>query len=281
MSERRAKIHAEHALPKTRRCELLDVARSTAYYRPEPFSEEERVLMRLIDEIHLQWPFYGSRRIRDELEERGHTVNRKRVQRLTRQMGVRALYPRQRTSQPGKGHKIYPYLLRDTPVERANQVWASDICYIPMAKGFMYLVAIMDWHSRRVLSWRVSNTLDTEFCIEALEEALRRFGAPEIFNTDQGAQFTSEAFTGVLKNHEVDISMDGKGRWVDNVFVERLWRSVKYEDVYLRAYETPSELRAGLGRYFDFYNTRRRHSALDRRTPDAVYFDPAAPELAA
>ncbi len=281
MSERRAKIHAEHALPKTRRCELLDVARSTAYYRPEPFSEEDRVLMRLIDEIHLQWPFYGSRRIRDELEERGHTVNRKRVQRLMRQMGVRALYPRQRTSQPGKGHKLYPYLLRDVPIERANQVWASDICYIPMAKGFMYLVAIMDWHSRRVLSWRVSNTLDTAFCIEALEEALRRFGAPEIFNTDQGAQFTSEAFTGVLKDNGVDISMDGKGRWVDNVFVERLWRSVKYEDVYLRAYETPTELRAGLGRYFEFYNTRRRHSALDRRTPDAVYFDPAAPELAA
>ncbi len=281
MSERRAKIHAEHALPKTRRCELLDVARSTAYYRPEPFSEEDLVLMRLIDEIHLQWPFYGSRRIRDELKSGGHTVNRKRVQRLMRQMGLRALYPRRRTSQPGKGHKIYPYLLRDVPVERANQVWASDICYIPMAKGFMYLVAIMDWHSRRVLSWRVSNTLDTEFCIEALEEALRRFGAPEIFNTDQGAQFTSEAFTGVLKDNGVDISMDGKGRWVDNVFVERLWRSVKYEDVYLRAYETPTELRAGLGRYFEFYNTRRRHSALDRRTPDAVYFDPAAPELAA
>ncbi len=281
MSERRAKIHAEHALPKTRRCELLDMARSTAYYRPEPFSEEDLALMRLIDEIHLQWPFYGSRRIRDELEERGHTVNRKRVQRLMRQMDLRALYPRRRTSQPGKGHKIYPYLLRDLPIERANQVWATDICYIPMAKGFMYLVAIMDWHSRRVLSWRVSNTLDTEFCIEALEEALRRFGAPEIFNTDQGAQFTSEAFTGVLKDQGVDISMDGKGRWVDNVFVERLWRSVKYEDVYLRAYETPTELRAGLGRYFEFYNTRRRHSALDRRTPDAVYFDPAAPELAA
>ena len=281
MSERRAKIHAEHALPKTRRCELLDVARSTAYYRPEPFSEEDLELMRLIDEIHLQWPFYGSRRIRDELQERGHTVNRKRVQRLMRQMGLRALYPRRRTSQPGKGHKIYPYLLRDLPIERANQVWASDICYIPMAKGFMYLVAIMDWHSRRVLSWRVSNTLDTEFCIEALEEALRRFGAPEIFNTDQGAQFTAEAFTGVLKDHGIAISMDGKGRWVDNVFVERLWRSVKYEDVYLHAYETSAELRAGLARYFTFYNTRRRHSALGRRTPDAVYFEAATCELAA
>jgi putative transposase len=281
MSERRAQIHAEHELSKTRRCELLAVARSSAYYRPEPVSEADLRLMRLIDEIHLQWPFYGSRRIRNELEDRGHAVNRKRIQRLMRQMDLRALYPRQRTSQPGKGHKIYPYLLRDLAIERPNQVWATDICYIPMAKGFMYLVAIMDWHSRRVLSWRVSNTLDTDFCIEALEEALRRFGTPEIFNTDQGSQFTSEAFTGVLKDHDVDISMDGKGRWVDNVFVERLWRSVKYEDVYLRAYETPAELRAGLARYFAFYNTKRRHSALDRHTPDAVYFDQARHDLAA
>ena len=281
MSERRAQVHTNHGLSKTRRCELLDVARSSAYYRPEPVSEEDLALMRLIDEIHLQYPFYGSRRIRDELEDRGRQVSRKRVQRLMLQMGLQALYPRRRTSQPGKGHKIYPYLLRDLAITRANQVWATDICYIPMAKGFMYLVAIMDWHSRRVLSWRVSNTMDTQFCIEALEEALQRFGAPEIFNTDQGAQFTSEAFTGVLKDHGIAISMDGKGRWVDNVFIERLWRSVKYEDVYLRAYETPTELRAGLARYFDFYNARRRHSALDRRTPDAVYFDQAIRALAA
>jgi putative transposase len=281
MSERRAKIHTEHALAKKRRCELLDVARSSAYYRPGPVSEADLMLMRLIDEVHLQFPFYGSRRMRDELEERGHTVNRKRTQRLMRQMGLRALYPRRRTSQPGKGHKIYPYLLRDLSIERSNHVWATDITFVPMAKGFMYLVAIMDWHSRRVLSWRVSNTMDTDFCIEALEEAIQRFGAPEIFNTDQGAQFTSEAFTGVLKNHDITISMDGKGRWVDNVFVERLWRSVKYEDVYLRAYETPAELREGLARYFTFYNTRRRHSALDRRTPDAVYFDQATRHLAA
>jgi putative transposase len=281
MSERRAQIHATHELPKTRRCELLDVARSSAYYRAEPVNEEDLELMRLIDEIHLRWPFYGSRRLRDALQEHGHTVNRKRIQRLMRQMGLRALYPRQRTSQPGKGHKIYPYLLRGLSIERANQVWATDICYIPMAKGFMYLMAIMDWHSRRVLSWRVSNTLDTDFCIEALEEALQRFGTPEIFNTDQGAQFTSEAFTGLLKDRGIQISMDGKGRWVDNVFVERLWRSVKYEDVYLRAYETPTELRTGLARYFQFYNTRRRHSALDRRTPDAVYFDQAHRELVA
>jgi putative transposase len=281
MSERREKVNTVHALPKTRRCELLDVARSTAYYRPEPVGEEDVALMRLIDEIHLQRPFYGSRRTRDELEDRGHTVNRKRVQRLMRLMDLRALYPRRRTSQPGNGHKVYPYLLRDLPIERANQAWATDICYIPMAKGFMYLVAIMDWHSRRVLAWRVSNTLDTDFCIEALEEALQRFAAPEIFNTDQGSQFTSEAFTDVLKAHGIAISMDGKGRWVDNVFVERLWRSVKYEDVYLRAYETPTELRSGLARYFEFYNTRRRHSALDRRTPDAVYFVQACRELAA
>ncbi len=281
MSERREKIHTEHELPKTRRCELLGVARSSAYYHPEPVSEADLALMRLIDEIHLELPFYCTRRMRDELEERGHKVNRKRVQRLMRLMDLRALYPRRRTSQPGKGHKIYPYLLRDLSIERSNQVWATDITFIPMAKGFMYLVAIMDWHSRRVLSWRVSNTLDTDFCIEALEEALQRFGAPEIFNTDQGSQFTSEAFTGVLKDHGIKISMDGKGRWIDNVFVERLWRSVKYEDVYLRAYETPTELRAGLARYFTFYNTRRRHSALDRCTPDAVYYEQVTPELAA
>jgi putative transposase len=281
MSERRAQVHTPHALSKTRRCQLLQLSRSTAYYCPEPVSAQDLVLMRLIDEIHLRLPFYGSRRVRDELQTQGHPVNRKQVRRLMRQMDLRALYPRPRTSQPGKGHKIYPYLLRDLIIDRPNQVWATDITYIPMAKGFMYLVAIMDWHTRRVLSWRVSNTLDTDFCIEALDEALKRYGAPEIFNTDQGSQFTSEAFTGVLKDNGIDISMDGKGRWVDNVFVERLWRSVKYEDVYLHAYETPVELRTGLARYFEFYNTRRRHSALDRRTPDAVYFDSATYNLAA
>ena len=264
-----------------RQCELLGLNRSTLYYRGVGESEENLKLMRLIDEQYLQRPFYGSRKMTRWLISKKHEVNRKRVQRLMRQMDLAALYPRRRTSQPGKGHKIYPYLLRDLPIERANQVWATDITYVPMAKGFMYLVAIMDWHSRRVLSWRVSNTLDTEFCVEALEEALQRFGAPQIFNTDQGSQFTSEAFTGVLKAHGIAISMDGKGRWVDNVFVERLWRSVKYEDVYLRAYETPRELREGLHRYFEFYNTRRRHSALDRRTPDAVYFEQADSKLAA
>ena len=274
-------IQSDQPLPVTRRCELLKVARSTAYCRPGPVSHEDLVLMRLIDEIHLELPFYGSRRIRDELETRGHPVNRKRVQRLMRHMGVAALYPKRRTSAPGCDHKVYPYLLTGVSVERANQVWATDICYLPMAKGFLYLVAVMDWLSRRVLSWRVSNTLDREFCVEALEEALARYGAPEIFNTDQGAQFTSEAFTDVLKAHGVAISMDGKGRWIDNVFIERLWRSVKYEDIYLRAYETPAALRAGLTRYFDFYNTRRRHTALDRRTPDAVYFEQVAVNTAA
>lgn len=281
MSERRAQVHIVHELPKRHRCELLEVPRSSAYYQSKSTSEEDLRLMRLIDEIHLELPFYGSRRIRDELDTRGHSVNRKRVQRLMRQMGLRALYSKPRTSQPGTSHKVYPYLLRDLLINRPNQVWASDICYVPMAKGFSYLVVIMDWYSRRVLSWRVSNTLDTEPCVEALEEAIRRFGTPEICNTDQGAQFTADAFTSVLKDHDIAISMDGKGRWVDNVFVERLWRSVKYEDIYLRAYETPAELRAGLTRYFAFYNSRRRHSALDRRTPDGVYFNEAAAVVAA
>jgi putative transposase len=273
VSERRAMIHADHPLTVTHRCALLDVPRSTAYYQPTGVSAEDLALMRLVDEIHLELPFYGSRRVRDELETRGQTVGRKRVQCLMRQMGLRALYPKPRTSQPGAGHTVYPYLLRGLSIDRPNQVWASDICYIPMAQGFMYLVAIVDWYSRRVLAWRVSNTLDSDFCVEALEDALTAYGPPEIFNTDQGAQFTSQAFATVLKAHEVAISMDGKGRWVDNVVVERLWRSVKYEDVYLHAYETPASLRVGLNGYFQFYNGRRRHSALGRCTPDVVYFD--------
>ena len=273
MSERREMIQGAHELTKTRRCELLGLARSTAYYSPSPLIESDLQLMRVIDEIHLEYPFYGSRRICDELDTRGYRVNRKRVKRLMREMGIRALYPRPRTSIAHQGHKVYAYLLRDMTVDRANQVWASDICYIPMAKGFMYLVAIMDWQTRKVLSWRISNTMDSDFCVEALEEALSRYGPPEIFNTDQGAQFTADAFTRVLKDHHVAISMDGKGRWIDNVFVERLWRSVKYEDIYLRAYETAVQLRAGLEKYFRFYNNRRCHSALNRRTPDAAYFE--------
>lgn len=272
MTDRRALIDRRHSLPVSRQCRLLELSRSSVYYRPQGVPEGELELMRVIDEIHLQYPFYGTRRVRDELETRGRVVNRKRVQRLMRQMGLAALYPKPRTSIPGAGHTIYPYRLKGLTIERPNQVRATDICYVPMARGFMYLVAVMDWHTRKVLSWRLSNTMDSAFCVEALEEALSRFGPPEIFNTDQGAQFTSEAFTGVLKRHGITLSMDGKGRWVDNVFVERLWRSVKYEDIYLKAYETPKALQEGLKKYFHFYNTRRRHTALDRRTPDAVYF---------
>ena len=264
-------INRENDLPVTRQCELLDLNRSTVYYQRQEVSEADLRLMRRIDEMHLKRPFYGSRRIRDWLQDEGHDVNRKRVQRLMRQMGITALYPKRCTSKPGKGHKIYPYLLRNLVIDRPNQVWATDLTYIPMAKGFVYLVAIMDWHSRRVLSWRLSNTMDSDSCVEALEEALSRYGSPGIFNTDQGAQFTSEAFTGVLKEAGVDISMDGKGRWVDNVFVERLWRSVKYEEVYLKAYETVAEARAGIGTYLEFYNSERRHQGMNRQTPDQVY----------
>ena len=281
MNERKAMIKATPSLSVTRQCQLLGVPRSSAYFRSQPVTAEALALMRVLDELYLRWPFYGSRRLCVELQQRGYRVNRKRVRRLMRQMGLRAIYPKPRTSQAGKGHTIYPYRLRGLAITRPNQVWASDICYIPMAQGFMYLTVILDWYSRRVLAWRVSNTLDTEACVEALEEALGRYGAPEIFNTDQGAQYTSDAFTSVLQAHGVTISMDGKGRWVDNVFVERLWRSVKYEDVYLHAYETPTELRAGLMRYFTFYNTERRHQTLNRQTPDVIYFGHTQVETAA
>jgi len=264
-------ITRESDLPITRQCELLGLNRSGVYYQRQDVSEADLALMRRIDEMHLKRPFYGSRRIRNWLQDEGQDVNRKRVQRLMRQMGITAIYPKRRTSKPGKGHRIYPYLLRELVIDRPNQVWATDLTYIPMAKGFVYLVAIMDWHSRKVLSWRLSNTMDSDFCVDALEEALGRYGRPEIFNTDQGAQFTSEAFTGVLKKAGVDISMDGKGRWVDNVFVERLWRSVKYEEVYLKAYETVAEARAGIGAYLKFYNSERRHQSMNRQTPDQVY----------
>lgn len=264
-------IDPSNRLPVTRQCELLELNRSAFYYRASPVSSGDLELMRRIDEMHLERPFYGSRRIRDWLQDEGHDVNRKRVQRLMRLTGIMAVYPKPRTSRPGKGHKIYPYLLRGMTVHRPNQAWAADISYLPMARGFLYLVAIIDWHSRKVLAWRVSNTLDSDFCVEALEEALRHYGAPEIFNTDQGAQFTSYAFTDVLKDAGVAISMDGKGRWVDNVFIERLWRSVKYEEVYLHAYESVASARAGLDRYFRFYNAERRHQSLNRQTPDQVY----------
>ncbi len=228
-------------LPVTRQCELLDLPRSTFYHLPKPVSEEELGLMKLIDRCHLKHPYYGSRRIRDWLADEGYRVNRKRVPRLLHTMGLVALYPKRNLSLPDQAHKVYPYLLKDLVIDRQNQVWATDITYIPMARGFVYLVAIMDWYSRRVLSWGVSNTLDTSFCVAALNEAIETYGAPEIFNTDQGSQFTSEDFTDALKDHDIRISMDGKGRWVDNVFVERLWRSVKYEEVYLRAYDSLSD----------------------------------------
>ena len=264
-------IDRMHSLPVTRQCQLLNLNRSSVYYRPMGVSDEDLRLMRLIDEIHLKRPFYGSRRIRDDLEDLGHSVNRKKVQRLMRQMGIRALYPTKGTSRPGQGHKIYPYLLKGLEIGRPNQVYCADITYIPMARGFVYLVVVMDWYSRRVLSWRLSNTMDSAFCVDALEEAIDRYGAPQIFNTDQGAQFTSEAFTGVLTAAGSKISMDGKGRWIDNVFVERLWRSVKYEEVYLRAYASVTEARTSIGDYFRFYNSERKHQSLGS-TPDQAYF---------
>ena len=244
---------------------MLSVSRSGWYYQPKGVSEENLALMKLIDRLYLAIPFYGARKIADCLKRQGHMVNRKRVQRLMRLMGIRAIYRRPRTSKPGKGHKIYPYLLKGLKITRSNQVWAADITYIPMAKGFLYLVAIIDWYSRYVLSWRISNTLDADFCVEALEEALRK-GRPEIFNTDQGSQFT-----GMLKKHNIRISMDGKGSYNDNLFIERLWRTVKYEEVYLNAYQDGREARISLGNYFRFYNTERPHQTLGYRTPAEVF----------
>jgi putative transposase len=261
------------ALPITRQCELLDLPRSTFYHVPELVSDVEFELMKLIDQCHLKHPYFGSRRVRDWLEDRGHRVNRKRVQRLMRAMGLVAVYPKRNLSQADQARKVYPYLLRGLTVDRPNQVWATDITFVPMARGFVYLVAIMDWYSRRVLSWRVSNTLDTSFCIDALNEAIEQHGVPEIFNTDQGSQLTSDASTGVLKHHDIQISMDGTGRWLDNVFVERLWRSVKCEEVYLKAYGNITHARKSLAVYFKFYNAERRHQSLGRRTPDSLYYD--------
>lgn len=241
------------------------------YYQEAAVSDKELAIMRVIDEVHLMRPFLGSRRLVDELADRGFIINRKRVRRLMRLMGIAASYPKPNTSKAAKGHPIYPYLLRGLEPEQLNQVWVADITYLPMAKGFAYLIAIMDLHSRKVLSWRLSNSLDPRFCVAALTEALERYGTPKIFNTDQGAQFTSQAFTSVLKQHGVRISMDGKGRWIDNVFIERFWRSLKYEEVYLYAYNDLGEARGGLDRYIRYYNGERRHSSLDKQTPDEVY----------
>ncbi len=268
---RREMADRQHpALSTVRQCALLGISRSSVYYRPRATSLEDLAVMKLIDQQYLATPFYGSRRMTVWLQRQGRTMSRKRVQRLMRTMGLRAIFRRPRTSQPAAGHKVYLYLLGGMEITRPNQVWAADITYIPMARGFLYLVAIMDWYSRYVLSWRLSNTLDADFCVEALEEALSQ-GKPEIFNTDQGSQFTGEAFTGLLKQHGVRISMDGKGRYRDNIFVERLWRTVKYEEVYLKAYSTGREAKAGLDAYFRFYNAQRPHQALGYRTPAEVF----------
>ena len=253
-------------------CQLLHLPRSTLYYQPAPISQTDLALMRRIDELHLQYPFLGARRLMHMLRREGFEVGRRHVGTLMALMGIEAIYRRKRTSLPGKGHKIYPYLLRDVVIDRRNQVWAADITYLPMAQGFAYLVAILDLYSRKVLAFRVSNALAADFCVDALQEALARYGTPEIFNTDQGSQFTDEAFTKVLAAKGVRISMDGKGRWIDNVFVERLWRSVKYEDIYLHAYATPREVTVALKRYFTFYNVHRPHQNLDYCTPDELYF---------
>lgn len=265
-------IDRTHPMPITRQARVLELSRSSVYYQPVPTSAEDLAVMAAMDDIHMELPFYGIRRIRGELAGRGFTVGRQHVATLMRTMGIEAIHPKRRLSVPHPGHKIYPYLLRGVDITAAGHVWCTDITYLPMARGFCYLVAIMDWASRRVLSWRLSNTLDASFCIEALEEALERYEAPDIFNTDQGSQFTSEGFTGVLLSAGISISMDGRGRWMDNVFIERLWRSVKYEEVYLKAYDSISEARRELGVYFDFYNMRRRHQGLKDQTPDQVYW---------
>jgi putative transposase len=258
------------SLSVVRQCRLLGISRSGLYYRPVEVSEEDLALMKMIDRQYLATPFYGARRLAAWLRKQGHRVNRKHVRRLMQVMGLKAIYRRPRTSTPAPDHRTYPYLLGGMEITRPDQVWAADITYILMARGFLYLVAIMDWCSRYVLSWRLSNTLDGDFCVEALEEALRK-GRPEIFNTDQGAQFTGEAFTAMLEQQGVRISMDGKGRYSDNLFVERLWRTVKYEEVYLKAYQDGREARAGIGDYFRFYNTQRPHQALGYRTPAEAY----------
>lgn len=259
------------ALPISQQCRLLEVARAAVYRQPAAVSAEDLAIMALIDRQYLARPYYGSRRMAAWLATQGHVVNRKRVQRLMRLLGLVAIYQRPNTSKPAAAHSIYPYLLGGLAIERANQVWCSDVTYIPMAKGFLYLVVIMDWASRAVLAWRLSNTLGADFCVEALEEALARYGRPEIFNTDQGSQFTSADFTGTLKRHGVTISMDGKGRCMDNIFVERLWRSLKYEEVYLHAYATVAEAKAGIGAWLRFYNEERQHQSLGYRTPRQIY----------
>jgi putative transposase len=265
-------IDRAHDLPISKQAEVLNVSRGSVYYLPRPVPATDLALMRRIDELHLEFPFAGSRMLQGLLAAEGSKVGRRHVKTLMQKVGIEALYRRPRTSKPEPGHKVYPYLLRGLEITRPNQVWAMDITYIPMARGYIYLAVVLDWFSRRVLSWRVSITMEAAFCVETLEEALAKHGKPEIFNTDQGSQFTGTAFTGLLAKHGIAISMDGKGAWRDNVFVERVWRSVKYEEVYLRAYDSVSEARTSIGRYLDFYNRRRPHSSLDGMTPDQAYF---------
>ena len=275
-------IDRNHELPIVRQCNLLELPRSTAYYQPQPVSEEDLALMRRIDELHLEMPYAGARMLSRLLKREGKPIGRKHVATLMRRMNIHALYRKPNTSKRHPAHKAYPYLLRTLEIVRSNQVWAADITYIPMRRGFVYLFAVMDWASRRVLAWRVSNTLTTDFCMDAVQEALNRYGKPEIFNTDQGCQFTSLEFTGLLQANGIQISMDGRGCWRDNVFVERLWKSIKYEEVYLHAYDSISAAKAGLQRYLNRYNQIRPHTALDGKTPDEVYFDnlPALPKAA-
>jgi len=265
-------IDRTHPLPITRQAQIVNISRGSVYYESQPVSDADLRLMRRIDELHLELPFAGTRMLRDLLRAEGFAVGRKHMTTLMRRMGITALYRKPNTSRRAPGQTMYPYLLRTLAILRSNHVWAMDISYIPMARGFVYLAAVIDWHSRKVLAWRLSISMDTAFCTEAVEEAIARYGKPEIFNTDQGSQFTSNEFTGLLHGHGIRISMDGKGCWRDNVFIERVWRSIKYEEVYLHAYETVSAAREGIGRYIVFYNTRRPHSSHAARTPDVVYF---------
>ena len=264
-----------------KQAKLLKISRSSVYYQPRPLSEDELALMRKIDELHLEYPFAGNRMLRDFLERDKISIGRRHMRTVMRRMGIEAIYRKPNTSKPAPGHKIYPYLLRDVAITRPNQVWSTDISYVPMKRGFVYLVAVIDWFSRRVLSWRLSNTMDVSFCLEALDEALSKHGEPEIFNTDQGSQFTSVAFTDRLKAADIKISMDGKGRWCDNVYVERFWRTIKYDEIYLHAYESVSEARSGIAKFIRFYNEVRPHSSLQAKTPDQVYFNRLPEQLAA
>ena len=267
-------IDREHELPVVKQAEVLNISRGSVYYLPRPVPDSDLRIMRRMDELHMDYPFAGARMLCAMLNREGFGIGRRRTGTLMNKMGIVALYRKPRTSTPEPGHKIYPYLLRQVKVDRPNQAWAMDITYIPMAKGFVYLAAVIDWFTRRVLAWRLSISMDTAFCVEAVQEALEKHGRPDIFNTDQGSQFTAQAFTGLLHGAKVKISMDGKGAWRDNVFIERLWRTIKYEEVYLKAYENVAEARASLARYITFYNTRRPHQGLDGLTPDMAYFIP-------